>query len=94
MARTLDLSDAGLMKKFAFFDVDGSGVLGEDEMRAALIEAGCGSPRSQEMVNEMMEASDANGDGAIDLAEVHGDRKPWLACHAYAILHTLLMPRV
>ena len=68
MARTIDKSDAGLTRLFASLDIEGNGYLSEAQMRQALFEAGCG-PLRGELINEMMDAADANGDGVIDLDE-------------------------
>ena len=52
---------------FRIFDRDGSGAISWDELKTIL--AATGERRSEEDLRQMIQASDANGDGSIDFGE-------------------------
>jgi calmodulin len=64
---TRPTAEQELMAAFKVFDVDGDGMIGREELKAALL--GMGERVADEEVEMMIRAADKNGDGRIDFEE-------------------------
>lgn len=62
-------SPMSVAEAFAAFDLDGSGALGVDELRAVLSRPGGGSALSDAEIQDIIAEFDANGDGELQLEE-------------------------
>ena len=65
----VDKSDAGLAKRFAAVDRDGSGSISADEMKEYILSVYGNNANQAATVRAMMMAADTNGDNEIDLDE-------------------------
>ena len=64
----VDKSDEGLARAFGSVDVDGSGKISADEMKAYIASV-YGDGLDGDTVGSMMRAADTDGDGEVDLEE-------------------------
>jgi len=64
----VDKSDAALEARFRAVDVDGSGAISADEMRAYIAKL-FGAGVDPAMINGIMQAADTDGNGEVDLDE-------------------------
>eukprot|EP01125_Pyxidicula_operculata_P003495 TRINITY_DN1442_c0_g1_i1.p1 TRINITY_DN1442_c0_g1~~TRINITY_DN1442_c0_g1_i1.p1 ORF type:complete len:149 (-),score=39.15 TRINITY_DN1442_c0_g1_i1:408-854(-) len=67
MASTRQSPDDELRQAFKVFDIDGNGTIDKDELKQVMIKLG--QKVTNEQIEEMIKASDQNGDGKIDYNE-------------------------